>query len=234
MSASRAFLRPAMKRSNVTVLTGAHVTRILFEGKRAIGVEYQRRHHQIRPRRARSDPFRRLGQLAAAAAAFRHRRPLRLLNSLDIPVIHANANVGQHLQDHQGINYTYKAKVPTLNQTLRPWWGKLMVGLQYLLFRTGPLSISMNQGGGFFRTSDKYKRPNMQLYFQVFSTVIPKPGERPILTPDPVAGLFHRPVQLPHLKPWPHCHQVAQSVRTSTIIANVFSINMMSRKCSTR
>ena len=52
----------------------------------------------------------------------------------------------------QGLNYTWKAKVPTLNQVLRPWWGKLAVGMRYLLLRAGPLSMCMNQGGGFFRT----------------------------------------------------------------------------------
>ena len=78
--------------------------------------------------------------------------------------------------------------MPTLNQILRPWWGKLLVGMQYLLLRSGPLSLSMNQGGGFFRTDPALTRPNMQLYFQAFSTVIPKTGERPILTPDPWPG----------------------------------------------
>ena len=78
--------------------------------------------------------------------------------------------------------------MPTLNQILRPWWGKLLVGMQYLLLRSGPLSLSMNNAGGFFRTDPALTRPNMQLYFQAFSTVIPKTGERPILTPDPWPG----------------------------------------------
>ncbi|MET0168871.1 MAG: GMC family oxidoreductase, partial [Aliihoeflea sp.] len=54
--------------------------------------------------------------------------------------------------------------------------------------RDGPLSMSMNQGGGFFRTDPALTRPNMQLYFQAFSTVLPRPGERPILSPDPWPG----------------------------------------------
>jgi choline dehydrogenase len=112
----------------------------------------------------------------------------QLLQSLNMTVLQANPNVGQHLADHQGINYTYKANVPTLNQELRPWWGKLIAGMKYVFLGTGPLSMSLNQGGGFFRTSEKFSRPNMQLYFQAFSTVIPKPGERPILSPDPWPG----------------------------------------------
>ena len=114
--------------------------------------------------------------------------PAALLGDLGIQVVRDNAEVGANLQDHHGINYTWKANVPTLNQILRPWWGKLAVGMRYLLLRDGPLSMSMNQGGGFFRTDPSETRPNMQLYFQAFSTVIPKSGERPILTPDPWPG----------------------------------------------
>ena len=100
-----------------------------------------------------------------------------------------NPNVGAHLQDHLGINYTWRMRVPTLNDELRPWWGKLRVGLRYLLTRRGPLSLGVNQAGGFFRSNPKHERPNMQLYMQPFSTLIPKDGERPVLTPDPFPGL---------------------------------------------
>jgi len=103
--------------------------------------------------------------------------------------VHANANVGARMQDHHGINYTWRMKVPTLNDELRPCWGKLKAGLQYVLTRKGPLSLSINQGGGFFRTHPEMTRPNMQLYMQAFSTLIPKAGERPILNPDPFSGL---------------------------------------------
>jgi len=57
-----------------------------------------------------------------------------------------------------------------------------------MLLRDGPLSVSLNQAGGFIRTSAGHNRPNIQLYFQAFSTVIPRPGERPILSPDPWPG----------------------------------------------
>jgi choline dehydrogenase len=97
--------------------------------------------------------------------------------------------VDARMQDHHGINYTWRMTVPTLNDALRPWWGKLRAGLQYILTRRGPLSLSVNQGGGFFRTDPAQPRPNMQLYMQAFSTLIPKEGERPLLTPDPFPGL---------------------------------------------
>ncbi|TPI64493.1 choline dehydrogenase [Mesorhizobium sp. B3-1-7] len=188
MSAARAFLRPAMKRGNVRVETKALATKILFEGKRAVGVEYEQNGETKTVRAGRevilcggSINSPQLLQLSGIG-------PSALLGNLDIPVIHANDNIGANLQDHVGINYTFKGKVPTLNQILRPWWGKLLVGMQYILTRSGPLSLSMNNAGGFFRTDPSMARPNMQLYFQAFSTVIPKSGERPILTPDPWPG----------------------------------------------
>lgn len=188
MSAARAFLHPAMKRKNVRVETNALATRILFEGRRAVGVEYERNGKKQTVRAGRevivsagSINSPQLLQLSGIG-------PANLLQNLDIPVVHANANVGANLQDHIGINYTFKGRTATLNQLLRPWWGKAYVGAQYLLTRSGPLSLSMNNAGGFFRTDASQPRPNMQLYFQAFSTVIPKSGERPILSPDPWPG----------------------------------------------
>ena len=188
MSAARAFLRPAMKRGNVRVETGALATRILLDGSRAVGVEYEQNGRKVSVRAGRevilsagSINSPQLLQLSGVG-------PGPLLQSLGIPVALASANVGANLQDHVGINYTYRARVPTLNSILRPWWGKGLVGARYLLAGTGPLSLSINNGGGFFRTDPSRPRPNMQLYFQAFSTVIPRAGERPILAPDPWPG----------------------------------------------
>jgi choline dehydrogenase len=188
MSAARAFLRPAMKRKSVRVEMNALATKILFEGTRAVGVEYEQRGrtHTVRAGRevivcGGSINSPQLLQLSGVG-------PAPLLKGLGIPVVHANAHVGANLQDHVGLNYTFKGRLPTLNQILRPWWGKALVGMQYILFRSGPLSLSMNAAGGFFRTDPSLDRPNMQLYFQALSTVIPKSGERPLLTPDPWPG----------------------------------------------
>lgn len=188
MSAARAFLRPAMKRPNVRVETNALATCILFEGRRAVGVEYVRNGRTYEVRAGR--------EVIVSGGAVNSPQLLQLsgigpadhLTSLGIDVRVSNEHVGRNLQDHQGINYTWRARQATLNQLLRPWWGKLLAGSRYLLTRDGPLSMSMNQGGGFFRTDPGQSRPNMQLYFQAFSTVLPRPGERPILSPDPWPG----------------------------------------------
>lgn len=188
LSAARAFLRPAIRRKNLRVETDAQATRVLFEGSRAVGVAYVKGGRALEARArevilaggAINSP--QLLQLSGIG-------PGALLQSLGIPLVRENANVGARMQDHHGINYTWRMKVPTLNDALRPWWGKLRAGLQYLATRKGPLSLSVNQGGGFFRTHREMTRPNMQLYMQAFSTLIPKAGERPILNPDPFSGL---------------------------------------------
>jgi choline dehydrogenase len=151
--------------------------------------------------------------------------PGALLQSLGIPVVRHNPNVGDHLSDHQGINYTWSMKVPTYNDELRPWWGKLRAGLQYVLGGRGPLAKSINHAGGFFRTRPDLDRPNMQLYFQAFSTLIPREGERPILTPDPWSGMS---IGLSNCRPTSRGNIRLRSARPEdhpVITANAFSTN---------
>lgn len=187
-SAARAFLRPALKRPNVALRTGAQVTRVLFNGRRAVGVEYRWKGRLLQAR---------AGEVILAGGAINSPQLLMLsgigpggdLRALGLPVVLDQPNVGAHLNDHQGLNYTFRMTVPTMNDVLRPWWGKLAVGLRYLATRGGPLATSINHAGGFFRTDPALARPNMQLYLQAFSTLIPREGERPVLSPDPFPGL---------------------------------------------
>ncbi len=223
LSASRAFLWPIGKRRNLHVLMKATVTRILIEAGRATGVSL---FHNGANKIALATR-----EVILSGGAINSPQLLQLsgigdaahLRSLGIEPVLDNSNVGQHLQDHVGLNYTYRMKVPTLNDELRPWWGKLKVGLQYLLFKSGPLSLSINHGGGFFRTSAELERPNMQLYMQAFSTLLTKPGERPILSPDPFSGLS---LGLSNCRPTSKGHI---SIRSSDpkvhpkILANAFS-----------
>ncbi len=221
-SAARAFLRPALRRKNLEVITNAQVTRVLFEGKRAVGVEYRREEKlfQLKSREvilsggAINSP--QLLQLSGIG-------PGVLLQDLGLPVVVDNAHVGANLNDHQGINYTWRMKVATYNGILRPWWGKAFVGLQYLLTRGGPLAKSINHAGGFFRTSPDQPRPNMQLYFQAFSTLIPSNGERPLLTPDPFPGLS---IGLSNCRPTSRGHiriRTPDPMQHPEIVANAFS-----------
>lgn len=72
------------------------------------------------------------------------------LAAMGLPVLVDNANVGAHLSDHQGLNYTWRMTVPTLNQVLGSWWGKMRAGVEWAMMGRGPLSSSINQGAGSF------------------------------------------------------------------------------------
>ncbi len=224
-SAARAFLRPAMKRPNCRVITNAMVTRVIIENGRATGVEYVQG-GQTRTLRAKAEVILSGGAInSPQLLQLSGIGPGALLQSLGLPVLRDNPNVGDHLSDHQGINYTWKMRVPTYNDELRPWWGKLIAGMKYVLAGSGPLSKSINHGGGFFRTSPDLPRPNMQLYMQAFSTLIPREGERPLLTPDPFPGMS---LGLSNCRPTSRGHiriASADPFQHPTITANAFSTN---------
>jgi choline dehydrogenase len=190
MSAARAYLRPAMQRANLRVETGAHATRILFDGTRATGVAYVRGGAACTARAAR--------EVIVCAGAINSPQLLQLsgigpaahLGALGLPVVLDNPNVGQHLQDHLCIDYLYRSRVATLNDELRPWHGKLRAGLRYLATRRGPLALSVNQAGGFVRSRPGFTRPNLQLYFSPLSYTRAPAGKRPLMSPDPFPGFL--------------------------------------------
>lgn len=189
-STATAYLAPAHRRANLRVITAAHATRVLFDGKRAVGVEY-RQGGEARQVRARCAVI-----LAAGAVNTPQLLQLSgvgdpaLLKRHGIDVVHAAPAVGRNLQDHIGFDHLYRSRQPTLNDVLRPWLGRLRVGLRYVLTRSGPLSLSVNQGGGFFRTSPERARPNMQLYFSPVSYTRALPGRRALMSPDPFPGFL--------------------------------------------
>jgi choline dehydrogenase len=188
VSAARAYLRPARGRANLRIETEALATRILFEGRRATGVAYERNGTLIEARAGRevilaggSINSPQLLQLSGVG-------PADVLKSCGIAVQHESPAVGRHLHDHLCHDYVYRARQPTLNDVLLPWSGRIAVGLRYLLARRGPLALSVNQGGGFFRTDPARKRPNMQLYFSPMSYERAVPGVRALMQPDPFSG----------------------------------------------
>jgi choline dehydrogenase len=105
------------------------------------------------------------------------------------PLVNAPA-VGENLQDHLAVSYFYKTSVPTLNDELRPLFGKVKAGLHYMLNRGGPLSMSVNQGGGFVRSSPDQVRPDLQLYFTPASYTQTPLSERKLLNPDPFSAVL--------------------------------------------
>jgi choline dehydrogenase len=190
MSAARAFLHPARKRTNLRVERRAHATRILFEGVRAIGVEYVQA-GQTRQAFAGREVILSAGAInSPQLLQLSGVGPARLLKAHGIEVAADMQGVGRNLQDHVGMDYLYRSRVPTLNNQLRPWWGKLWHGLNYVLRRRGPLSLGVNQGGGFYRARPDLAAPNMQLYFSPVSYTKAPPRKRPLMSPDRFPGFL--------------------------------------------
>ncbi|MFT4825370.1 MAG: choline dehydrogenase [Halioglobus sp.] len=190
-SSADAFLRPALKRKNLTLECNALTTRIVFDGKTAIGIEYEKKGKTHRVFASRETV------LAAGAVnsptLLQHSGvgPVELLKRHGVDVVHDSPAVGRNLQDHLGINYNYIAKVPTLNNELHSWAGKIWAGIKYVLLRKGPLALSVNQNGGFVRSSPELDRPDLQLYFNPVSYSTTQMGnKRPLMNPDPYSGFI--------------------------------------------
>ena len=190
MSSSRAYLWPIRGRSNLKIVKNAMVTRILIKNKKAYGVEYLKSGNTVKVAALRevilsagSINSPQLLQLSGIG-------PKEVLESASVRMIHDSPAVGKNLQDHLGVSYFYKSKVPTLNDQLRPVLGKIFQGLRYILTRTGPLSLSVNQSGGFIRTREGLKKPNIQLYFSPVSYSLESPDRRAMMSPDPFSAML--------------------------------------------
>lgn len=190
MSTARAYIRPARQRNNLHVVQHALATSITFEGKRATGLRY-RRHGQEIEVRARREVILSAGaintpQLLQLSGV----GPADLLRDKGITLRHPAEGVGRNLQDHLCIDHLFHARVPSLNDQLRPWHGKLLQGLRYVLARRGPLALGVNQAGGFVSTASAQGRPNIQLFFSPLSYTKAPPGKRPLMNPDPFSGFL--------------------------------------------
>jgi choline dehydrogenase len=169
-SAAVGYLRPARKRANLHVETDAHVTRILFEGARAVGVQY-RQGGQLREARAAREVLLSAGALQSPQLLqLSGVGPASLLQSFGIPVVKDLPGVGENLQDHLQLRLIYKVTKPiTTNDELRTLWGRIKIGLKWLLFRKGPLAIGINQGGLFTRVLPESRTPDIQFHFATLS-----------------------------------------------------------------
>jgi choline dehydrogenase len=172
-NASKAFLRTAMKRPNLTTITGAHTQRLVFEGKRCVGVEYRGGDIDY-VAKARCE-------VILSAGAVNSPQILELsgigngarLQRLGIDVVGDLRGVGENLQDHLQLRMAYKVNgVRTLNTLSAHWWGKLFIGLQYALTRGGPMSMAPSQLGAFAKSNPNdasITRPDLEYHVQPLS-----------------------------------------------------------------
>ena len=169
-NASKAFLRPAMRRRNLTVLTNAEALRLRLEGKRSAGVEFSQGGEECFAR-ARVETVLAAGAIGSPQILqLSGVGPPDLLRERGIPVAHESPGVGANLQDHLQLRMAFKVKnVRTLNERANTLAGKISMGLEYLLFRTGPLTMAPSQLGGFTRSDPSQKTANLEYHIQPLS-----------------------------------------------------------------
>ena len=164
LSAARAYLYPVMSRPNLTVATRAFVTKIIFRGTRAVGVEFR---HQGKVKRVRS------AELILSGGAINSPQLLQLsgvgnaaeLSGLGIDVVADLPGVGENLQDHLEVYIQYGSKQPVSVAPALKWRNRPIVGAKWLFARTGPGATNHFEGGGFVRSNDDVAYPNLMFHF---------------------------------------------------------------------
>jgi choline dehydrogenase len=165
LSAARAYLHPVMHRPNLTVSTRALVHKVLFDGTRATGVEYSTRRGGVQRVTA--------GEVILCGGAFNSPQLLQLsgvgdaddLGKLGIPLVHDLPAVGQHMQDHLEVYVQYSCKQPVSLQPQLKVWRRPLIGAEWLFLRKGPGASNHFEGGGFTRSNDEVKYPNLMFHF---------------------------------------------------------------------
>jgi choline dehydrogenase len=167
---AKAFLRPAMNRPNLRIVTGAQAKSLRLQGKRVRGVEFWQGDRVCHATAQ--------GEVVLAAGAIGSPQlmqvsgigPAALLQQHGIAVRHAMAGVGDNLQDHLQIRMVYKVSgVRTLNETANKLLHRAGMGLQYALFRKGPLTMAPSQLGCFAKSDPSRETPNLQYHIQPLS-----------------------------------------------------------------
>ena len=169
-SATNAFLRPVMQRPNLTVMTDAHVLKLDFHGRDCVGLDFVLRKEKFRVA-AKKETI-----LAAGAIGSPQILQLsgigneELLRKNQIPILHHLPGVGENLHDHLQIRMQYKvSNVKTLNAMANSLWGKAAMALEYLAFRTGPLTMPPSQAGAFAKSNPSQPTPNIEWHVQPLS-----------------------------------------------------------------
>jgi choline dehydrogenase len=171
------YLRPAMQRANLNVVTGALTEKILFEGRRAVGVTFRQHRGLCTARAAR--------EVILCGGAVNSPQLLMLsgigpqehLEGFGIPVVHHLPGVGQSLQDHYSAAIKLRCKLPiTVNDVMLSNARKLKAGLEYYMFHRGPLSMISSPAALFARTRPELASPDIKCSISPFSAERPQDG----------------------------------------------------------
>lgn len=165
LSAARAYVHPVRKnRGNLQVECRAFTRRILFEGKRAVGVEYEQYGSRYKVYGK---------EIISCGGAFNSPQLLQVsgvgnakeLESVGVPVVHDLPGVGENLQDHLEVYVQYNCKKPVSLQPSLQWWRKPYIGYQWLFHRRGAAATNHFEAGGFVRSHEDVDYPNLQFHF---------------------------------------------------------------------
>ena len=152
------------------MLTNALVDHLVMDGKSCSGVKFKHAGHTFLAKASKETL---LSAGAIGSVQILERSGIgnaEYLKSIGIRVAHDLPGVGENLQDHLQIRMVYKInRLKTLNTIASNWWGKLLIGLQYLLTRSGPMSMAPSQLGLFACSSSEHARPNIQYHVQPLS-----------------------------------------------------------------
>ncbi|HEY7240041.1 MAG TPA: GMC family oxidoreductase N-terminal domain-containing protein [Burkholderiales bacterium] len=169
-SATNAFLRPAMRRPNLTVMTGAHVLKLRVQGRAATGVEFTHREQRFFAE-AKRETILSAGAIGSPQVLqLSGIGPGDLLKKNGIEVVHDLPGVGENLHDHLQIRMQYKVRnVKTLNGVANSFVGKAAMALEYFVFRTGPLTMPPSQAGAFAKSDPSQPSANIEWHVQPLS-----------------------------------------------------------------
>ncbi len=199
-STSKGFLKPARNRTNLRVVTHAQAEQLTFEGRRATGL-ILRVQGQPAKARARAEVILSAGAInSPQLLQLSGIGPGALLQQHGIEVLHENAQVGGNLQDHLQIRCAYKVQgAKTLNTMANSLWGKGMIGLEYVLKRSGPMSMAPSQLAAFAYSSPDVATPDLEYHVQ--PVTLEAFGQAPHPFPAITASVCHlRPESRGHVQ----------------------------------
>ena len=176
-SSAVAYLNPVKSRDNLTILTNAQVERIVTEGKCATAVEYRDRSGTLQTIKARREIILSGGAINSPQLLMLSGiGPADHLKEHGINVVADLPGVGQNLQDHLQARLVYKCNEPTLNDEVSSLIGQARIGLKYLMFRAGPMTMAASLATGFLKTHEDLETPDIQFHVQPLSAENPGKG----------------------------------------------------------
>ena len=175
-SSAKAYLAPNKGRKNLEIITHVLTEKVLFDGKRATGIQGSRNGQPVTIK-ARNEVVLSAGAIGSPQILMLSGiGPSAQLGEHGIDVLHASAGVGKNLQDHLQARPVYKCSVPSINTRTRGLWNQAKIAMEYALKKTGPMTMAASLGTGYLKTRPELETPDIQFHIQPFSADNPTTG----------------------------------------------------------